>query len=121
MDMEYEYNLLLHVDSEDVKTLDLALANAHNFLAEFADKKETIRLVIVVNGPGVKLITTEHPDQARKAAEMVKKGVSIMVCGNALKAYNMGNSELWPDVEIVSSGIVEIVRLQDDGMAYVKP
>ncbi len=52
---------------------------------------------------------------------MTKKGASILVCGNALKAYNMDNSELWPNVEVVSSGIVEIVRLQDDGMAYVKP
>ncbi|ARQ45466.1 DsrE family protein [Oxalobacter formigenes] len=119
MDMEYEYNLLLHVDSDDVKTLDLALGNAHHFLSAFTN--ETIRLVIVVNGPGVKLMTPQYPDQARKAAEMTKKGASILVCGNALKAYNMDNSELWPNVEVVSSGIVEIVRLQDDGMAYVKP
>ena len=71
MDMEYEYNLLLHVDSDDVKTLDLALGNAHHFLSAFTN--ETIRLVIVVNGPGVKLMTPQYPDQARKAAEMTKK------------------------------------------------
>ena len=119
MDMEYEYNLLLHVDSDETKTLDLALSNAHHFLGAF--RNETIRLVMVINGPGVKLITTDYPEQARKAAEITGKGASIMVCGNALKAYDMENAELWPDVEVVSSGIVEIVRLQDDGMAYVKP
>lgn len=119
MDMEYEYNLLLHVDSDDVKTLDLALANAHHFMSAFTD--ETIRLVIVINGPGVKLMTTQYSEQAKKAAEMTRKGASIMVCGHALKVYGMDNSELWPDIEEVSSGIVEIVRLQDDGMAYVKP
>ena len=70
MDMEYEYNLLLHVDSDDVKTLDLALGNAHHFLSAFTN--ETIRLVIVVNGPGVKLMTPQYPDQVRKAAEMTK-------------------------------------------------
>lgn len=117
--MEYEYNLLLHVDSDETKTLDLALANAHHFLGAF--RNETIRLVMVINGPGVKLITTDYPDQARKAAEITGKGASIMVCGTALKAYDMDRAELWPDVEVVSSGIVEIVRLQDDGMAYVKP
>lgn len=53
-------------------------------------------------------MTPQYPDQARKAAEMTKKGASILVCGNALKAYNMDNSELWPNVEVVSSGIVEI-------------
>ena len=52
---------------------------------------------------------------------MARKGASVMVCGNALKAYEMDNSELWPDIEVVSNGIVEIVRLQNDGMAYVKP
>ena len=119
MDMEYEYNLLLHIDSDDVKTLDLALANAHLFLTAFTD--ETIRLVLIVNGPGVKLITTQYPEQAKKASEMARKGASVMVCGNALKAYEMDNSELWPDIEVVSNGIVEIVRLQNDGMAYVKP
>ena len=119
MDMEYEYNLLLHIDSDDVKTLDLALANAHHFLTAFTD--ETIRLVLIVNGPGVKLITTQYPEQAKKASEMARKGASVMVCGNALKAYEMDNSELWPDIEVVSNGIVEIVRLQNEGMAYVKP
>ena len=29
MDMEYEYNLLLHIDSDDVKTLDIWLLQTH--------------------------------------------------------------------------------------------
>lgn len=43
MDMEYEYNLLLHVDSDDVKTLDLALGNAHHFLSAFTNENDKTR------------------------------------------------------------------------------
>ena len=71
MDMEYEYNLLLHIDSDDVKTLDMALENAHHFLTAFTD--ETIRLVLIVNGPGVKLITMQYQGQAKKASEMTAR------------------------------------------------
>ncbi len=37
IDREYDYNLLLHVDSEDPKILDMALANAHNFIEALPD------------------------------------------------------------------------------------
>ena len=119
MGREYKYQLLLHIDSDDPRILDRALGNANNFLKAMAD--QATRLVIVVNGPGVKLITTKYPLQAQKASDITGRGASIMVCANALTANDIGNSELWPGVEIVSSGIVEIVRLQTEGMAYVKP
>ncbi len=67
MNMEYEYNPLLHVDSDNVKTLDLAPANAYHFLSAITD--ETIRPVIVTNG-AVKLITVQYREQARKASKM---------------------------------------------------
>lgn len=119
IDKEYEYNLLLHVDSDEVKTLDLALANAHNFIKALPDT--TIRIVLVITGPAVKLMTPECADQARRGAELMEKGISIQVCRNALKAYRIDESRLWQGVLVVQDGIVELVTLQDEGMRYVKP
>lgn len=89
----------------------MALGKARHFLPAFAN--ETIRLVLIINGPAVKLITA----QAQKASGMIQKDASVMVCGNALTAYDVNNSVLWPGKEVVSNGIIEIVLLQNDGMA----
>ncbi len=119
IDREYDYNLLLHVDSEDPKILDMALANAHNFIEALPDI--TIRVVMVITGPTVKLLTEPNSDLARKMGKLLQKGMGVLICRNALKGYQVDESSLWPNLEVVDDGIVEIVRLQDEGMAYVKP
>lgn len=43
MDMEYEYNLLLHVDSDDVKTLDLHSAMLIIFWSGIYERNDKTR------------------------------------------------------------------------------
>ena len=119
IDKEYDYNLLLHVDNEDAGMLDMALDNAHNFIEALPGI--TLRVVIVVTGPAVRLMTEQDSVQARKAEYLLKKGISIQVCRHAMQIYGVSENEIWPNVEFVSNGIVALVQLQDEGMAYVKP
>ena len=119
IDKEYDYNLLLHANSEDAGILDAALGNAHNFIEALPGI--TLRVVIVVTGPAVKLLTDRGSDQACKAENLLKKGISIQVCRHAMKMHEVNENEMWPGLEFVSNGVVTLVQLQDEGMAYVKP
>ncbi|EEO28231.1 DsrE family protein [Oxalobacter paraformigenes] len=119
IDKEYDYNLLLHVDSEDAGPLDMALGNAHHFIEALPGV--TLRVVIVVTGPAVRLLTERDSDQARKAENLLEKGISIQACRHAMQIYKVNENEMWPNIEFVRSGVVALVQLQDEGMAYVKP
>lgn len=113
------YDLLLHVDSDDPKILMLALNNAANYRNGLPG--ETFRMALVANGPAVKLLTGEHADLAARGAELAAMGLDIRVCANALKGNGIKPEQLWPGCRVVPAGVVEIVRLQREGFAYIKP
>lgn len=113
------YDLLLHVDSDDPKILALALNNAANYRNGLPG--ETFRMALVANGPAVKLLTRDHPDLAARGAELTAMGLDIRVCANALKGHDIPPEQLWPGCHVVPAGVVEIVRLQREGFAYIKP
>lgn len=115
-----EYNVILHFDQNDSKVLGMVLRNAKNYLNGLPN--EDFNLVIVINAGGVKLLAdlnSEYHAQARKLAESGK--VSIEVCQNALNEHNLGAGDIWPEPHIVPAGLVEIVKLQRKGYAYIKP
>ena len=90
----------------------------HVFLSTADESEED---VIVVTGPAVRLLTERDSDQARKAENLLEKGISIQACRHAMQIYKVNENEMWPNIEFVRSGVVALVQLQDEGMAYVKP
>lgn len=113
------YDLLLHVDSDDPKILNLAMNNAANYKNGLPG--ESFRMVLVANGPAVRLFTREHADLAARGAELADMGLDIRLCANALKGNGIAPDDLWAGCRVVPAGVVEIVRLQREGFAYIKP
>jgi len=113
------YDLLVHVDDNDAARLNLALNNCANYAAALPG--ETFRTVMVVTGPAAKLFSRSNEEQSARGRQLMAQGLSIRVCQNALKAAGLAREDVWEGCEIVPAGMVEIVRLQRDGFAYVKP
>ena len=90
------YDLLVHVDLPDESRFVMALGNINNYLA--ALNGEPCTVVLLANG-----------------------GVSFRVCANAMKKVPITKEDLLPCVEVVPAGVVEIVRLQREDFAYIKP
>lgn len=114
-----DYNLALHVDSDDSAIMKLALNNAANYFA--ALQAGAFSVVIVVNGPAVVLLSGAKSELAAKAIELAERGLEIRVCSNALRANNILPEDIWPICKVVPAGIVELVHLQRAGYAYIKP
>ncbi len=112
------YDLLLHVDANDPAVLNLAFNNAANYAKALPG--ESFRMILVANGPAVALFTRESPLAAREA-EMAGLGLDIRLCRNALDAFHIAADALWETCAVVPAGVLEIVLLQNQGFAYVKP
>lgn len=113
------HDLLLHIDSDDPAVLNLALNNAANYFRALPG--ETFRMVMVANGPAVKLFTRANAGQAARGAELAALGLDIRLCRNALNSAGIADADLWDCCSVVPAGVVEIVRLQREGAAYIKP
>lgn len=50
-----------------------------------------------------------------------ERGVEFKQCRNALAGVETTEADLIDGVELVPSGVGELVRLQDDGYAYITP
>lgn len=113
------FDLVLHVDSNDAAILRMALRNAANYRAALPD--ETFRLCLVANAAAVHLFTREHEVFEKEARGLHEAGMRFAICQNALNEQNVARERLWDFCEVVPAGLVEIVRLQRLGFAYIKP
>ena len=112
------YKLVMHVDKED-GSLSVALRNAVNFVS--AMENDSYEMVLVVNSKAVVLLREASGEFDKALEDACCKGLSVRVCNNALNEKGMSPDELYPQCTIVPAGVVEIVRLQKEGFAYIKP
>lgn len=113
------YDLLIHVDSDEPAVLGLALGNIANY--RNALPQEDYSVVLVANGPAVKLFVNGNREHAATISAQHAAGVSFRMCRNALAKFDIAPESLLPECEIVPAGVVEVVDLQRKGFAYVKP
>lgn len=114
------YDLCLHIDSNDVSMLRFVMVNARNYINGLPGQK--FNLVIVANGPAVTLLTNAKAEELFETAKTLNsEKVRFCACANALAATGTDKDKLWPFVEVVPAGLVEVVRLQREGYAYIKP
>ena len=105
------YDLCLHVDANDPAVLAFAFVNARNYMNGLPGKE--FELVLVANGPAVKLFVPAQAELQKTAEELMARGLKLRLCKNALDANKMTAADLWPGCEVVPAGLVEIVELQN--------
>lgn len=113
-----DYNVILHIDSGDESRFRLIARNCDNYLNALPDEK--FELVVVANGGAVTLFSG-HDDLRALAEPLMERGVRFKICANALAEHDMVPVSLWPGCLVVPAGLVEIVKLERSGYAYIKP
>ena len=111
------YNIVFHFDKSDAE-LKIAISNIKNYFIALKDQK--FSAVLVVNGPGIQLMERDN-EHAAALKELHDLGLSIRLCQNAINHFDIELARLIPFCNIVPAGILEIVDLQREGYAYLKP
>jgi intracellular sulfur oxidation DsrE/DsrF family protein len=78
-----------------------------------------VRMEVVVYGPAVGLLRRGSAVAADVEA-LEQQGVAFVACENSLHHMDLAAAELLAGVGTVPSGIVEVVRRQQEGWAYIK-
>lgn len=113
------FDLILHIDSKEDSVMKMVLRNANNYLKALPQEK--FELVVVANGGGVVHFVPGQKEFEEIGLDLAQKGVKFKLCANALADHNLTQAQMWPICEVVPAGLVEIVRLQRAGYAYIKP
>ncbi len=81
---------------------------------------ENVAIEMVVYGDAITMLR-EDSLVPNKVEEAMAEGVRIVACENTMKAQNITRDTMLPDIDYVEAGIVELIKLQADGWAYVRP
>ena len=104
-------NVVFHLN--DLDRFKYCYSNVTNLLKE--DEVEEIR--VLMNGAPVKLTVRGAED---RVSELSDAGVFITVCQNALNSAGVDKKDLLEGVEVVRTGVFELMKRQEQGYSYIK-
>ncbi len=113
------YNVVFHIDRDDILPLKISLGNIKNLFKEI----ENGQAIILANFKAPSLFLKSSIDN--EIYELLKglknENVKIYICENSLKMLNISKNELIEECDFVKAGIKTLIELQNEGFAYIKP
>ncbi|MBW8328549.1 MAG: DsrE family protein [Thiobacillus sp.] len=110
--------MVIQVSESDPATWNLALNNAKNIQKDVG--RDNVDLEIVAYGPGINMLKAES-EVANRVNEAIDSGVQVMACENTMRNQKLDKEDMNAKVTYVSSGVVEIMRRQQQGYTYLRP
>lgn len=111
-------NVIMQINDDDPAHWRQALGTVRNLITEVG--ADHVQIEIVVNGPGVQMLRFDSV-VGPQLSELTRDGVQLRACGNTLAAHKLRPGDLHASVEVVPSGVVEILKRQKEGWVYIKP
>ena len=120
------HRLILQVNTNEPAVMNLALNNAANAEQHYKSIGEKVQIEIVTFGPGLNMLrddTSPVKERIKSLAE-TSRSISFAACDNT--RANMSRAEqkeipLISQATVVSSGVVRVMELQEQGWSYVRP
>ena len=120
------HNLVLQVNTNEPAMMNLALNNATNVAQYYKDLGEKVSIEVVTFGPGLHMLRDDtSPVKARiEVLALSTPEISFKACGNTRENMRKAEGKDIPIIsqaQVVKSGVVRVMELQEQGWSYVKP
>jgi intracellular sulfur oxidation DsrE/DsrF family protein len=109
---------VLQVSDNDPQKWNLALNNAQNMQQALGKDKVTIE--IVAYGPGLNMLKADSKVAARLNAAL-DSNVELAACATTMKKMKVTKADLVGGATVVPGGVIEIMKRQSEGWAYIRP
>ncbi len=114
-----KYKVVFHIDEGTNARAELVFNNIENLIADVG--QEDVEIELVSNSEGVRIFLGTPGQHASRIETLAAKGVRLVACANSLRKLGFAPDSLFNHVEVVSSGVSELVKKQTDGWAYIRP
>ena len=120
------HNLILQVNTNEPAMMNLALNNATNVAQYYKDLGEKVSIEVVTFGPGLHMLRNDtSPVKARiEVLALSTPEISFKACANTQENMRKAEGKDIPIIaqaDVVKSGVVRVMQLQEKGWSYVKP
>lgn len=117
--------VLVHLTSSDIESGLNTLNNLEQLLLEYEQNNQAVRVEVVANGKGIKLLSPDMHQIADRIASLAAQynNLSFAACKNTIDQIQLTEGrlvDLIPQIKLIESGIVEVIRRQQDGWTYIR-
>ena len=80
---------------------------------------EGVEIELVAYGPGIHMLKADSPVKHR-IADALKSGVHVNACQNTMDGMKLTPADMQPAIGYVPSGVVEVMKKQQQSWAYIR-
>lgn len=110
--------VVFQVSENNPKVWNLTLNNAKNVQDSYGADKVDVE--IVTYGPGVEMLKFDSI-VGNRVGEAENDGVKIVACRNTMKHMHLTEKDMLSTIGYVPGGVVELMKRQKEGWAYIRP
>lgn len=110
--------VVLQVSDNDPAKWTLALNNARNLQQDLGADK--VQIEIVAYGPGIGMLKMDSP-VANRIHEALGAKVAVQACENTMRGQKLTKPDMLDGIGYVPAGVVQIMKRQQEGWAYIRP
>jgi hypothetical protein len=118
------HRVVIQVDQDDPKAMNLALNNAENMKKYYEGKGDKIEIEFVAFGPGLAMMRSDVSPVKERLTALSKQGIKFSGCGNTMANQSKAESKpitLLSEVREVPTGVARITELEEAGWTYLRP
>ena len=120
------HRIVIHVDDNDPKRMNMALNNAANIDAYYKERLDEVLIEIVAYGPGLNMLVAGKSPVAERIASFESNfdNITFKACGNTLKNMTKKAGMAVPllsQAQVIPSGVVYLSERQEQGWSYIRP
>ena len=108
---------LFQVTDNDPARWNMILNNMTNLREGVGS--EGVEIELVAYGPGINMLKADSPVKARIAVAL-KSGAIVNACQYSMSGMKLVPADMAPDITYVPAGVVEVMRKQQQGWAYIR-
>ncbi len=117
-DWDHPRKLLLQLDTDNPKKVNLILNNALNSQTFYGP--DNVKVAIVAFGPGVNVLLKGSKVADRVAAAAYNQ-VEFLACGQTMTSLKKTAADLLPGVAMTPAGVPTLLERQLKGWTYIAP
>jgi uncharacterized protein len=110
--------VVFQVNDADPAKWNLVLNNVKNVQQSLGADKVDIE--VVVYGPAIGMLKADSV-VGNRIDETKSTGVSVVACGMTMKGMKLTEADMLPGTKYVPTGVVELMKKQKEGYAYIRP
>ena len=111
-----QQRVVFQVNEDDSRKWNTILGNINNVQEELG----RVEVTVVAIGPGLGMLKAEALT-ANRVQDAMAAGVRFVACGNSMTAQHLSKDDMIDGIAYAKAGYVELMRLQQQGWAYIRP